>query len=295
MPRSNFLLNFPWNRQQKVMYMIAGCNGAGKTTAFKNYLAEKFGNPEFANADEIAREMCPSNPRSVDLEAAKRTLTKVNQLLEGVQSFCVETTLAAKSYRPKIQKAHENGFKVALFFYWIDVETAKKRVAQRVKEGGHAITDDEIESHYHHGLENLETIYKPIVDIWEFMDNTSFYPRSVSGGALPCYHIMQKEWINQDAEEVSRFIFDILTEKAQREEDVVYSFDGRNITLSAYDAKWIYNKLYSGIEDWEWQLLTELATNDEDMIYYFDTQDVAIPARNVLSILRDFGHRNPFI
>jgi len=293
MSHRNSKLNFPWNQQQKVMYIIAGCNGAGKTTAFKNYLAERFGNPVFANADEVAREICPSDPRSVDLEAAKRTLTKINQLLEGDKSFCIETTLAAKSYRPKIHTAHEKGFKVALFYYWIDVETAKRRVAQRVREGGHAITDAEIESHYAHGLENLEKIYKPIVDIWEYMDNTGFYPRSVSGGALPCYRIIQREWINQDAEGVKDFILNTLTEKAQRNEDVVYSFDGRSITLSAGDARWIYEKLRDGIEDWEWDLLISRALKDEDMVYVFETRDVAIPAKNVLSILQVLGHRNP--
>ena len=38
-------------RHHKNMYIIAGCNGAGKTTAFRRELSAQLGNPQFVNPD----------------------------------------------------------------------------------------------------------------------------------------------------------------------------------------------------------------------------------------------------
>ena len=42
-------------------YMIAGCNGAGKTTASYTLFPEILNCKEFVNADEIARGLSPFN------------------------------------------------------------------------------------------------------------------------------------------------------------------------------------------------------------------------------------------
>lgn len=39
----------------KTLYIIAGCNGAGKTTAAYTLLPEMYKCKEFVNSDEIAR------------------------------------------------------------------------------------------------------------------------------------------------------------------------------------------------------------------------------------------------
>ncbi|MDR1667669.1 MAG: hypothetical protein LBS03_08285 [Bacteroidales bacterium] len=41
------------------LYIIAGCNGAGKTTASFTILPEMLNCREFVNADEIARGLSP--------------------------------------------------------------------------------------------------------------------------------------------------------------------------------------------------------------------------------------------
>ena len=43
------------------LYIIAGCNGAGKTTAAYNLLPEVFKTVEFVNGDEIVRGLSPFN------------------------------------------------------------------------------------------------------------------------------------------------------------------------------------------------------------------------------------------
>ena len=63
------------------LYIIAGCNGAGKTTASYTVLPEMLGCKEFVNADEIAKGLSPFNPESVAIEAGMICLQRVLILL----------------------------------------------------------------------------------------------------------------------------------------------------------------------------------------------------------------------
>ena len=56
---------------KKNLYIISGCNGAGKTTASYTVLPEILDCKEFVNADEIARGLSPFNPESVAIEAGR--------------------------------------------------------------------------------------------------------------------------------------------------------------------------------------------------------------------------------
>lgn len=168
----------------KILYIVAGCNGAGKTTAFKERLSELYKIPTFINADEIARDLCPSNVESVAFEAGRMMLQEIDHRLEENESFCIETTLSTRHYSSLIKRAQDKGFKVALFFYWIDSpEFAVKRVAARHRAGGHTIPEDVIHRRYHRGIINLFSIYIPIVDYWRIDDNNGFLPAKIAEGA----------------------------------------------------------------------------------------------------------------
>ena len=65
----------------KSLYIISGCNGAGKTTASYTVLPEVLDCKEFVNADEIARGLSPFNPESVAIEAGKIFLLKMKPSL----------------------------------------------------------------------------------------------------------------------------------------------------------------------------------------------------------------------
>ena len=162
---------------EKIMYIIAGCNGAGKTTASFTILPYVLDCREFVNADEIAKDLSPFHPESVAFEAGRTMLNRIDVLMEREESFSFETTLAAKSYHLLIKKAKEKGFKVVLLFFWLrSIELAKARVATRVIEGGHNIPPDVIERRYKSGITNLFRLYLPMVDEWIIYDNTSTLP-----------------------------------------------------------------------------------------------------------------------
>ncbi len=155
------------------LYIIAGCNGAGKTTASFTILPEILGCKEFINADEIAKGLSPFQPESVAVQAGRIMLARMDELLQKGETFAFETTLATKSYKQKIEWAQANGYEVTLLFFWLDSPNiAKERVAQRVAEGGHSIPLETIERRYYNGIANLFTIYIDIVDICYIFDNS---------------------------------------------------------------------------------------------------------------------------
>ena len=155
------------------LYIIAGCNGAGKTTASFTILPEILGCKEFINADEIAKGLSPFQPESVAMQAGRIMLARMDELLQKGEIFAFETTLATKSYKQKIEWAQANGYEVTLLFFWLDSPNiAKERVAQRVAEGGHNIPLETIERRYYNGIANLFTIYIDMVDICYIFDNS---------------------------------------------------------------------------------------------------------------------------
>lgn len=157
----------------KHLYIIAGCNGAGKTTASKTILPKALLVKEFVNADEIAKGISPFNPEGVAIEAGRLMLKRIEKLLEEGESFSIETTLATKSYIHLVKRAQAKGYIVHILFFWLnDIELAKNRVADRVKHGGHNIPSDIIERRYHAGIDNLFRLFMKEVDIWVLFDNS---------------------------------------------------------------------------------------------------------------------------
>jgi predicted ABC-type ATPase len=157
----------------KNLYIIAGCNGAGKTTASFTILPEILNCKEFVNAAEIAKGLSPFQPERVSFEAGRIMLKRINGLLETNQNFAFETTLATKSYRAKIAEAKNKNYTVTVLFFWLrNVDLAIERVKTRVLEGGHHIETDVIKRRYLNGIKNLFEIYLPIADELMIFDNS---------------------------------------------------------------------------------------------------------------------------
>ena len=155
------------------LYIIAGPNGAGKTTASFTLLPEMLNCYNFVNADEIARGLSPFSPDTVDVQAARIMLLRIEELLAQRVDFAIETTLATRSYVHLVKRAQKNGYKVHLLFFCLESpEQAKQRVAQRVSEGGHNIPEDVICRRFKLGLANLVNLFIPICDTVLVYNNT---------------------------------------------------------------------------------------------------------------------------
>lgn len=158
---------------EKKLYIISGCNGAGKTTASYTILPDLLECKEFVNADEIAKGLSPFQPEKVAMQAGRLMLERIHELIIRGENFAFETTLSTRSYKNLVPKAKEVGYTVTLIFYWLETfELAKERVRIRVSEGGHYIPPDDIERRYIRGVRNLFEIYLPLVHGAFIFDNT---------------------------------------------------------------------------------------------------------------------------
>jgi len=165
------------------LYIIAGCNGAGKTTASYTILPEMLNCKEFVNADSIALGISPFQPDKAAFEAGRVMLQRIDQLINDKVNFAFETTLSTKSYKETIKKARQKGYKIMLLYFWIDSpKLAIDRIKKRVEKGGHHIPDNIVKRRYKRGLENLFSIFIPLCDYWLIIDNRQLQPFNVADG-----------------------------------------------------------------------------------------------------------------
>lgn len=196
-------------KQQPNLYVIAGCNGAGKTTASFTVLPEMLNCREFVNADEIAAGLSPFNPEGVAIQAGRLMIDRVIHLLKEGVTFAFETTLSTRSYVKLIQQAQRRGYFVTLLFFSLPTpEQAVKRVAKRVSQGGHNIPIDVIYRRYRAGLSNLFNLYTPVVDYWALYDN-SVCP----AGKIAC------GWKGKPAEIIDQELYDYYNVKYNQQEE----------------------------------------------------------------------------
>jgi len=167
------------------IYIIAGCNGAGKTTASFTVLPEMLDCKEFVNADEIAKGLSPFQPETVSFHAGRIMLERIIELIDFEVDFAFETTLTTISYKNTIELAKKKGYKITLLFFWLnDVKLAIERVATRVSEGGHNIPEDVIIRRYFKGLANLTNVFINICDYWIVIDNSNNPYKFIAEGAI---------------------------------------------------------------------------------------------------------------
>jgi predicted ABC-type ATPase len=159
---------------QPTVAILAGINGAGKTTASLRILRDALQIPAFVNADAIARGLNAFDVESEAAKAARIMLDHLHELADKRRSFAFETTLSARTYAPWLADLRQSGYAVHLFYYWLrSPDLAIIRVADRVRAGGHHVPDDTIRRRYSRSVRNFLELYRPVVTTWHVYDNSN--------------------------------------------------------------------------------------------------------------------------
>lgn len=163
--------------------IIAGPNGAGKTTFAREFLPNEAACPIFVNADLIAAGLSPFAPEAAAVRAGRIMLEQIAEHARRRNSFAFETTLSGMGYAKHIPEWQGLGYRVELFFLTLpSPEDAIKRVAMRVRQGGHNIPEAVIRRRYASGIDHFKHIYKPLVDAWALYDNAGTEPKLLDWG-----------------------------------------------------------------------------------------------------------------
>jgi predicted ABC-type ATPase len=155
---------------ERTVIILAGPNGAGKSTAASTLLP-RLQLLEFVNADTIARGLSEFNPESAAHAAARIMLQRIDRLTSEGRNLAFETTLASRTFAPRLRQLRAGGYRVELIFCWLpSPEMCVERVAFRVRSGGHSVPEDTVHRRYHAGLRNFFRLYGPLVDAWRFYE-----------------------------------------------------------------------------------------------------------------------------
>lgn len=163
--------------------LIAGPNGAGKTTFAREYLPNDARVLNFVNADLIASGLSPLRPELAAVSAARLMLEEIDRLVERRADFAWESTLSGLGHVNRLQIMKRLGYHVEIIYLRLASPTlALRRIAARVRQGGHNVPKADVLRRFARSWQNFETHYRPLADAWAVYDNSSRPSKLIESG-----------------------------------------------------------------------------------------------------------------
>jgi predicted ABC-type ATPase len=178
--------NFEVNKhivKQPVCVIIAGPNGAGKTTFAREFLPKDAGVIHFVNVDLIAGGLSPLRPQLAALSAGRLYLTELDRLARSRANFAFEATLSGLIYLARLKRWKTTGYRIEIIYLRLSSpQLALRRIAARVKQGGHDVPQADVIRRFERGWKNFETAYRLLADAWAVYDNSQARPLLLKTG-----------------------------------------------------------------------------------------------------------------
>ena len=149
-----------------------------RTTFARRYLPEDAGMVHFVNADLIAGGLSPLEPPLAAIAAARMVLREIDRLAAQRVDFAFETTLSGLNYARRLRGWKRAGYRVEIVYLRLrSIQLALRRIAARVRQGGHDVPRRDVVRRFSRSWENFERIYKPLADSWAVYDNSGRRPQ----------------------------------------------------------------------------------------------------------------------
>lgn len=164
--------------KSKLAIIVAGGNGAGKSTFINNQLLPEYRNTgaAYINADDWQKQTFGEFDNTTTTQAKEAQEWAENERkkhLDSGQSFITETVFSHPSKIELIKEAKEQGFQVNLFHISLDnSDMALDRISERVLLGGHDVDSEKVKNRY-------ERVKDIIAEAIKYADKTFVYDNSV--------------------------------------------------------------------------------------------------------------------
>ena len=157
------------------IYVVAGTNGAGKSTVMGAAIVES--GAEYFNPDDIARGLRAADEslsqQEANIEAWNQGRERLEQAIESRLTYAFETTLGGKTIAALLERALGAGIDVKMWY--VALATADLHIARvqaRVSKGGHDIPPEKIRARYDHSRQNLVRLLPVLTELRVF-DNSA--------------------------------------------------------------------------------------------------------------------------
>jgi predicted ABC-type ATPase len=157
---------------------MAGPNGSGKTSITQQLLQHAWAETcLYINPDQIAQDDFGGwNSRDAFLKAASKAEHLRERCLAERQSLIFETVFSQGDKVEFLRKAQATGYFVRLFFVCTNSpEINTRRIARRVRFGGHDVPVEKIVSRFERSIRNC-------AEAVSFVDRAYCYDNSVENG-----------------------------------------------------------------------------------------------------------------
>ena len=167
------------------IYVLAGVNGGGKSSI--GGAAFRASGADYYNPDEAARELKATQPGLTWTEANASAWRIGRALLERAirerLDFAFETTLGGNTIPRLLAEAAKSGIEILVWYVGLEsAELHVKRVAARVRRGGHSIPEETIRQRYERSRLNLIQLLPSLTSLRVYDNSNDAEPEA---GGLP--------------------------------------------------------------------------------------------------------------